>query len=223
MAQSFNDADIIDILLFATPKKWQHEMDRMGFDPLASSPEELLAFMENCEAVEDYDTTSTAMARKPNNSKNGNTKGAKASDPKKQKWCDNHGWSNHTMAECNQNKPGFNSFKKGNNKPKEKAFGNKTNAKSWQHKANDSTKEANKKEMNAFMKKQIRQTIRQEVNAYDKKKGDSDLNMLEIVLKDFNCADMDDMVIDSDHGTTPKRGRTIDEDLEFDSEGEVSV
>ena len=63
----------------------------MGFDPLTKNSVELLAFMENCEAIEDYNTTSTTVARKPNNSKNGNNKGAKPSDPKKQKWCDNHG------------------------------------------------------------------------------------------------------------------------------------
>ena len=184
MAQSFNDANIIDIQLFATPKKWQREMDRMGFNPLASSPEELLAFMENCEAVEDCDTTSTTVARKPNNSKNGNNKGAKPSDPKRQKWCNNHGWSNHTMAECNQNKPGFNSFKKGNNKPKGKAFGNKTNTKSWQQKNDKPTKEVEKKEMNAIIKNQIRQHIQKEIAAISKKKGESNQYMLDVVLKD---------------------------------------
>ena len=149
--QWFNDADLIDILLFATPKKWQREMDRMGLNPLTKSSSDLLAFMENCESIEDYDTTGTTMARKPNNSKNGNKKGAKPSDPKKQKWCENHGWSNHTTVDCNQNKPGF---KKGNNKPKGKACGNKTNARSaWQHKTDKTTKEVNKKGTERFCEK----------------------------------------------------------------------
>ena len=152
VTQSFNNHDLMDILLFATPKKWQHKMDQMGFNPLASSPDALLAFMENCEVIEDYDTANMTMARKPNNSKNGNNKGAKPSDPKKQKWCDNHGWTNHTTAKCKKNKPGFNSFKKGNNKPKGKAFGNRMNAKSWQRKSNEPNKEVQKKEMNAIMK-----------------------------------------------------------------------
>ena len=159
MAQSFSNGDLINILFFAAPKKWQRKMDRMGFNPLASSPDALLTFMENCEVIEDYNMANTTVARKPNNSKNGNNKGAKPSDPKEQKWCDNHGWSSHTTAEYNQNKPGFSSFKKGNNKPKGKAFGNKTNAKSWQHKNDEPTKEVKKKEMNAIMKKQIRQNI----------------------------------------------------------------
>ena len=61
------------------------KMDQMGFDPLTKSSNDLLAFMENCEAIEDYDTTSMTVAHKPSNSKNGNNKGAKPSDPKKQK------------------------------------------------------------------------------------------------------------------------------------------
>ena len=216
-AQSFGDADLIDNLLFATPKKWQREMDRMGFDPLTHTSIELLMFMENCESMEDYDKADKpVMARKPNNSKRGINKGAKPADPKKQKWCENHGWSNHTTAECNQNKPGF---KKGNgNKPKGKAFGNKTNAKSaWQRKNDETTKTVEAtKELNALMKKTIQQAIRQEVKAY-KKKGSSDLNMVEALLGNFNCSDMDNMQIDSDDD------RKIPADLTIDSDEEVSV
>ena len=84
--QLFNDHDLIDILLFATPKKWQREMDRMGFDPLTKTSVDLLMFMENCESMEDYDKAdTTTVARKPNNAKTGNKKGAKPADPKKQK------------------------------------------------------------------------------------------------------------------------------------------
>ena len=216
-AQSLSDSDLLDILLFATPKKWQHQMDRMGFDPMAMSPDARLTFMENCEVTEDYDTANMTVAHTPNNSKNGNNKGAKPSDPKKQKCCDNHGWSNHTMAECNQNKPGFNSFKKGNNQSKAKAFGDKTNAKSWQLKNDKPTKEVKKKDMNAVMKKHIRQHIRKEITAISKKKAESNLNMLDVALQDFNYEVMDNMKIDSDCDQ-------FDKDLEFSySEGEISV
>jgi len=33
--QCLNDDEIIDILLWGTPKSWQRKMDRQGFDPLA--------------------------------------------------------------------------------------------------------------------------------------------------------------------------------------------
>jgi hypothetical protein len=213
--QSFGDSDLIDILLFATPKKWQREMDRMGFDPLTHSSVELLIFMENCELMEDYDKADKpAAAKKPNNSKKGMDKGAKPADPKKQKWCENHGWSNHTTADCNQNKPGF---KKGN-KPKGKAFGNKTNAKSaFQRKNDEATKTVEaSKELNAFMKKTIQQAVRQEVKSYKKKAG-NDLNMVEAILSEFNYNDMENMQIDSDDD------RKIPDDLNIESDDEVTV
>ena len=187
----------------------------MGFDPLNHMAIELLQFMENCESTEDHDRAdTTTVARKPNNAKTGNKKGAKPADPKKQKWCENHGWSNHTTADCNQNKPGF---KKGN-KPKGKAFGNKTNAKSaFQRKNDEATKTVEaSKELNAFMKKTIQQAVRQEVKSY-KKKGGSDLNMVEAILSDFNYNDMENMQIESDDD------RTIPADLNIDSDEEVSV
>ena len=208
--QWFNDADLIDILLFATPKKWQREMDRMGFDPLTKTSVDPLMFMENCESMESYEKDDKTVVRKPNNSKTGNKKGVKPSDPKKQKWCENHGWSNHTTVECNQNKPGF---KKGNgNKPKGKAFGNKTNAKSaFQRKNDEATKTVKaSKELNTFMKKTIQQAARQEVKSY-KKKDSSDLNMVEAILSDFNYNDMSD------------DNHTIPADLTIDSDEEVSV
>lgn len=74
------------------------------------------------------------------------------------------------------------------------------------------------------MKKQFRQTIRQGVNAYNKKKGDGDLNMLDDMLSEFNYADMDNMNIDSDGDMTPKRGRSVHKDLAINSDdAEVSV
>jgi len=213
--QFFTESDLIDILLFATPKIWQREMDRMGFDPLTSTAIELLVFMENCEAMESYEKDDKTVARKPNNSKTGNKKGAKPSDAKKQKWCDNHGWSSHTTADCNQNKPGF---KEGNgNKAKGKVFGNKTNAKSaYQRKTDETPKEASgPKELNAVMKKAIQQVVRQEVKSLKKKSND--LHMVEAILSDFNYKEMDNMQIDSDDD------RKIHADLQIDSDDEVTV
>ena len=214
--QYFTQSDMIDILLFATPKIWQKEMDRMGFDPLTSTAIELLVFMENCEAMESYEKNDKTVVKKPNNSKTGAKKGNKLSDPKKQKWCDNHGWSNHTTADCNQNKPGF---KKGNgNKAKGKVFGNKTNAKSaYQRKTDETPKEVvDTKELNAVMKKAIQQVVRQEVKSL-KKKNSSDLHMVEAILSDFNYKEMDNMQIDSDDD------RKIHADLQIDSDDEVTV
>ena len=72
------------------------------------------------------------------------------------------------------------------------------------------------KELNALMKKTIQQAVRQEVKSY-KKKGGSDLNMVEALLGNFNYSDMDNMHIDSDDD------RKIPADLTIDSDEEVSV
>jgi len=54
-AQCLTPDEIIDILLFGTPKSWQREMDRQGFDPLAKTVTEVVEFMEHIEMSEDFD------------------------------------------------------------------------------------------------------------------------------------------------------------------------
>jgi hypothetical protein len=49
--QTFSDAEIVDILWFATPPEWQRKMNQMGLNPIQCSSLELLCFLENCEAV----------------------------------------------------------------------------------------------------------------------------------------------------------------------------
>ena len=36
--------ELMDILLFGTPKSWQREMDRQGFDPLDNATQEVVSF-----------------------------------------------------------------------------------------------------------------------------------------------------------------------------------
>jgi len=43
--QSLAEDKIVDILLYGTPKSWQKEMNRQGFDPLGHTPMEVVAFM----------------------------------------------------------------------------------------------------------------------------------------------------------------------------------
>jgi len=69
--------EIIDILLFGTPKSWQREMDRQGFDPLASTVAQAVEFMERIEMSEDFDSDKKVAAVKKgnNNNKNKSNKG----------------------------------------------------------------------------------------------------------------------------------------------------
>jgi len=66
--QSLAEDEIVDILLYGTPKSWQKEMDRQGFDPLGHTPMEVVAFMERIEASEEFDsdkkTTKVATSNK---------------------------------------------------------------------------------------------------------------------------------------------------------------
>jgi len=53
--QSLSDDKLVDILLFGTPKSWQREIDCQGIDPLASTPHDVVAFMEHIKMSEDFD------------------------------------------------------------------------------------------------------------------------------------------------------------------------
>ena len=64
MLPPFRDAnklapdELIDILLFATPKSWQKEMERQGFDPMDDKEiTDIVDFMENVESAENFDGT----------------------------------------------------------------------------------------------------------------------------------------------------------------------
>ena len=47
--QKLSDEEMIDIILFGTPRTWQNEMDCQGFDPMEKIPGEVIAFMENID------------------------------------------------------------------------------------------------------------------------------------------------------------------------------
>jgi hypothetical protein len=51
----------------------------------------LLQFMESCEATGDFDAAAMSVPCKASK----DNKGSPPDDPKKQKWCKNHGWSSH--------------------------------------------------------------------------------------------------------------------------------
>jgi len=50
--RSLAEDEIVDILLCGTPKSWQREMDRQGFDPLTQTPMHVVAFVEWIETAE---------------------------------------------------------------------------------------------------------------------------------------------------------------------------
>ena len=81
-----------------------------------------------------------------------------------------------------------------------KPYSNKT----WSRNKSESSTNESKKELQAFIKKQVAKGVRKELNSISKKrKSDSDsddeldLNALEKDVDDFNYNDMDNLKIDS--------------------------
>jgi len=98
--QCLTPDEIIDILLFGTPKSWQREMDRQGFDPLASTVTQVVEFRECIEMSEDFDgDKKVAAVTKKGNNKNKSHKGNSGADGSKH--CMLHGNNNtHDTLEC---------------------------------------------------------------------------------------------------------------------------
>ena len=44
--QTIVNDEVIDIILYGTPKSWQRKMDHQGFDPLENTINEVVSFME---------------------------------------------------------------------------------------------------------------------------------------------------------------------------------
>ncbi len=201
--QQLSADEILDIILYGTPKSWRTEMDRQGFKPMDAPTNEVVDFMERIEETE----VDSKHEKKPSSNSNGNKKPAakdwKTKDWKAQgkgdKYCSLHGKGSHTTEECHtiQNKR-FKNDRNNNPGYQKKAYGNKT----WTKNADDGKRES-KKELNAIVKKAIAKGVRKELNSIQAKRKTDDssdedvaIHMLEAFdLKDFNYADMENLKI----------------------------
>jgi len=200
--QCLSDNEIVDILLFGTPKSWQREMDRQGFDPLARPPSEVVQFMERIKMLEDFDVDKKTT----NVAKNNNNKGKKKSNFNKgnsdadgSKYCMLHGNNNtHDTSECKTLMAQAKKLKGNNAKPK---GGNKT----WKNKSKDDTDDS-KKELVALVKKATEVLKKSELNAIEpvkkrkvnwpsKEEQQKELCELDSELHEFNYNDMEKLVI----------------------------
>ena len=196
-AQNMSDDELIDILIYATPKSWMREMDRQGFDPVTKTLQEVVTFMERIEQSEDFDGQRVDHSQKgssssPNKNKKAKTKGGSPGS----KYCMVHGRCSHSSEECDVLKKRAEEYKSGKTDTKGR-FGNKT----WSRKANESTK-SSQKDLAAFIKKAVAHGVKKELNSVDKKRkakdDDFDLNAFDEELKGFNYSAMDNLKIDSD-------------------------
>jgi hypothetical protein len=117
-------------------------MERQGFDPMASTANKVVDFMENIEAVEEKESPFKKVKSK---NKDAKKKTDTSSPPKKKKfYCSHHGPNNsHDTKDCLVIK----------NKGGDKSSGSKNSTnKTWVRKAAESNS-ASKKELAAVMEK----------------------------------------------------------------------
>jgi len=225
--QMLSDDEIVDILLFGTPKSWQREMDRKGVDPLASAPHEAATFMECIEMLEDFecDKKTTKVAPGKGKKKSGYNKGNLDADGSKH--CVLHGNnSTHDTSECKTLMVRAKKLKGSNGADKKgKGGGNK----SWKNKAKDKTDDS-KKELAALIKKATEVIKKSELNAVEPVKKrkvnwpseEEELCALDAELKDFKCEDLDKMDLKGESKDEKEEGQ-MDLSASEEVSDEVSV
>ncbi len=190
--------ELLDIILYGTPKSWSREMDRQGQDPLTMTIVQVVDFLEQIETAEEFETK-TSKDNKGQGKKKPYTKtNAKSGD---QKHCMIHGWGGHSSDECYKLQ-GDAKRHKGDGSNSKKDWKGKNSNKTWNRKADDG-RDKSKKELASFQKA-VKAGVQKELASIDKKRksnkedGEMDLHAFDAQLKEFNYGDMDDLKIDSD-------------------------
>ena len=206
--QNLQDDEIIDILCFGTPRSWFKEMDRQGFDPITKSVLEVVNFLEQIETAEEGDFQKVDHGQKSGSNNNNDKKKKNSSSSNKGKYCLLHGKGGHSTEECHHMKDQAKKMKNSSSSGEKKSYGNKT----WSRKANDATN-SSKKELAAFIKKSIKEGVKKELHAIDKKRKASD--------DDSSTGSVDMHAFDKKPAAKPKRQVkcTLDELMDRDLKG----
>ena len=195
--QRLTDDEVTDILLYAFPASWSAEMAKQGFDPFSATSMRVLEFCERMEASEEVFQPTNKNGKASGNNKGSSKKKSSGGQHKSggQYYCLHHGKNtSHDTNDCQTLKNSSKKMKSGDDNKGKHA--NKT----WSRKAEQS-KDKSKKELAALMRK----TVRDELNAINKKRKESDedsvasVNQIDDVdLSQFNYMDMDKLKIDTD-------------------------
>ena len=195
-AQSLSDDELIDIILYGTPKSWEREMDRQGFDPMVKTLPDVVDFLEQIENAEAFDAQNSKVeSKKKSSSSNGNSK-SKDKDSKGSKYCLVHGNCSHTSEECTVLQREAKKLKEDHSSSSNgKSNGNYSN-KTWKRNANEASAQT-KNDLKALVKRQVCMTVK-ELKAADKKKrkssdDDSSLEANAVELEDFNYNDISNL------------------------------
>ena len=207
--QHLQQDELLDIILFGTPRGWQREMDRQGFDPMDNTLDEVVSFMENIESAEEFDNDKNTNKNNKKDTKKKASKSDGGSSPsngngnkKTTKYCIVHGHCNHTTEECRTIQSEAKRVKTNNGNGGKQQVNSekiKDKNKTWSRKAEEA-KKATEKDMAAFVQKEVAKTYMKMVKAHKKRKNDedSDDELAAFDLADFNYEDMENLKIDDD-------------------------
>ena len=183
-----SDDELLDILLWGTPRSWQNKMERQNFDPIEVGIHSTVNFMEGVEASEPTPEVSKPKAKTSSNKKK------KADDKKPPHHCKQHGANcTHDTKDC---------CFLANKKTKS---GHKSKNKTWDCKANKAS-EQSKKELAVLVGKTVNKAMKKQLASVAKKrKSDDDEEgeclLVETLTKDpdgFNYEEMANLKIDDD-------------------------
>ena len=163
--QSLTKADLVEIVTYGVPKKWQQQLKLQGFDTSKKTFKELVKFME---AQEEAEEETTPPAKKKNRGNDSRSEGGK--------WCAIHKNTSHNTDECRLNKKTHpNGNGNGNHKN-----GNNSN-KTWTRKAEEN-KKFTQAEVNALVAKEVKKAKSNWVAQQKKRKSDDngDLNVVDL-------------------------------------------
>ena len=152
--QQLTTDEILDILLCGTPKSWQREMERQGFDPMEKDIGSVVSFMENLEATDDFEATAkkSSASGKKSGSKSNNNSNSNSNGGSKELHCVLHGKGNHASEDCHKLKDSVKKLKAG---PSSGSKGKSDDKKSnWKAKA-DAAASSGKKDLAALIKEAV--------------------------------------------------------------------
>jgi hypothetical protein len=189
---------MLDIILSGTPKSWQNEMDKQGFDAHQNPITDVIAFMERLEAAELFEAQSEKPKAKSKDKQKGknNRNSSNQGNGDGEYVCLYHGRnSSHNTDQCHLIKNLVTQ-----KKTKTSDSNERKPSVTWKDKTDKS-----KKDLAAFMKKAFDMGVKQGRDG-KKRKASNDLNALDKELAEFNYdelskeldAELDDLKISSD-------------------------